>query len=339
MTPPVESKPNADLVIRHAWGYAQPLFIEAAVRQKLFDHLVAGPKDVAALAQATGASVRGLRMLCDALVGMELLTKDDQGRYALTPESDAFLVSTKPSYLGAFYAHVSDQLLPKWLQLNEAVRTGRPVRAVNQEGEGAPFFAEFVEALFPMGWPAASALAEHLGVARATQPVSVLDLAAGSGVWSIALAKAGPTVQVTAVDWPGVLPVTQRVAERHSVADRFRYVAGDLDSADLGTGHHIATLGHILHSEGEARSKALLQRTAQAMASGGTIAIAEWLVNADRRGPMAGLIFAVNMLVHTDQGDTFSFEEIAAWLKEAGFKDARLLEVPAVSPLILATRA
>ncbi|HEY8504482.1 MAG TPA: hypothetical protein VIL46_07860, partial [Gemmataceae bacterium] len=71
---------------------------------------------------------------------------------------------------------------------------------------------------------------------------------------------------------------------------------------------------------------------------GGTIAIAEWLVNEDRTGPVNGLIFAVNMLVNTEQGDTFSFGEIRRWLEEAGFTGARELEAPAPSPLILAEK-
>jgi hypothetical protein len=100
----------------------------------------------------------------------------------------------------------------------------------------------------------------------------------------------------------------------------------------------VATLGHILHSEGEARSKALLKKTFHALASGGTIAVAEFLVNADRTGPMSGLSFAVNMLVNTDCGDTFSFEEISAWLGEAGFVNARTLATHGPSPLILATK-
>jgi hypothetical protein len=141
------------------------------------------------------------------------------------------------------------------------------------------------------------------------------------------------------VDWPGVLPVTERVAERHGVADRFTFVAGDLDSADFGKGHQIAALGHILHSEGIERSKALLKKTFAALAPGGTIAIAEWLVNDDRNGPPPGLIFAVNMLVNTEHGDTFSFAEISRWLSAAGFVNPRLVdELQCPSPLILATK-
>src|SRR5581483_619921 len=142
--------------------------------------------------------------------------------------------------------HTSTHLIPKWLHLTDVVRTGRPAEAVNREDEGAEFFAKFVEDLYPMNAGAANVLADHLNVAAATGPVSVLDLAAGSGVWSIPLAERSPKVRVTAVDWPGVLPATRRTAERHGAADRFTFVAGDLLDADFGTGHQIATLGHIL---------------------------------------------------------------------------------------------
>src|SRR5207244_4142152 len=145
-----------------------------------------------------------------------------------------------------------------------------------------------------------------------------------------------PQVKVTAVDWPTVLKVTKRVAGKHGVADRFRFVEGDLLKADFGTGHNIATLGHIIHSEGEERSKVLLKKTFAALAPGGTIMIAEWLVNDDRTGPPPSLIFAVNMLVNTEAGDTYSFNEIKTWLEEAGFKNVRTLDMPGVSPLMLA---
>jgi hypothetical protein len=107
---------------------------------------------------------------------------------------------------------------------------------------------------------------------------------------------------------------------------------------DFGTGYNIATLGHILHSEGEPRSRALLKKTFDALAPGGTIAIQEFLVNDTRTGPPNGLIFAVNMLVATDEGDTWSFNEIAGWLREAGFENPRTLDSPGPSPLILANR-
>jgi ubiquinone/menaquinone biosynthesis C-methylase UbiE len=276
-------------------------------------------------------------MIANALVALGLLAKQD-GRYALTPESDTFLVSTKPSFQGGIFRHIDTQLIPKWLHLNDVVRTGRPPAGVNQEGPGSAFFEQFVEDIFPMSYAAARVLGQSLNLAAASAPVRVLDLAAGSGVWGIALAQQSPQVRVTAVDWPGVLPVTRRVAAKHGVVDRFAFVEGDINTTDFGKGHTLATLGHILHSEGEAKGRPLLKKVFDALAPGGTIAIAEFLVNDDRTGPANATIFAVNMLVNTDEGDTFSAAEISAWLRDAGFDSPRTLDAPGPSPLVLATK-
>jgi SAM-dependent methyltransferase len=325
-------------IMQFAWGYAPPLAIEAAVRYGVFDLLQHGPKDVEEIAQATGTSLRGMRGILNLLVGLDLLARTDDTRYALTPESAAFLVSTQPGYHGMFFHHISDQLLPRWLQLPEIVRTGRPVAKVNDPSEGAVFFAEFVESLFPISFAAATALGEHLGIPRAAAPVSVLDIGAGSGVWGIALAKLSPQVRIRAVDWPQVLEVTQRVAARHGVADRLTVSPGDFADADFGKGHQIATIGHILHSEGPERSQRLLEKVFAALAPSGTVAIQEFVPNDERTGPPHTLIFAVNMLVNTEAGDTFTFAEMSQWLRAAGFVNPRLLDVPSVSPLVLANK-
>jgi 3-hydroxy-5-methyl-1-naphthoate 3-O-methyltransferase len=326
-----------DRIMQLSWGYAPPLIIEAAVKHRLFDLLEGSPKTARQLAQAAGVSLRGVTAICNALVGLQLLARQRE-LYRLTPESAAFLVAAKPGYHGAFFRHISTQLMPKWLALEEIVRAGKTVVPVNSEQKGAEFFAEFVEALLPLSYAAAKTLGEHIGIPKTQKPVSVLDLAAGSGVWGIALAEQSPQVRVTAVDWPTVLAVTEKVARRHGVADRLTAIEGDLLKVRFGKNHQVATLGHILHSEGPTRSRKLLKKTFAALAPGGTIAIMEFLVNHDRTEPLVGLLFAVNMLVNTDQGDTFSFKEISGWLREAGFIKPRLLNVPAVSPLILATK-
>ena len=323
-------------IMQMSWGYAPPLIIEAATRHGVFDHLETGPKTVEEVATLSGASVRGLRAIMNALTGLRLLAKEG-GRYSLTPESAAFLISGKPGYFGGMFRHIST-LIPNWLHLTEVVETGRPVFAVNDESQGAGFFHDFVEALFPMSYPATQALASALSLDSAKQPVRVLDLAAGSGVWGIGLANRSPHVTVTAVDWPGVLDVTRKTAERHGLSARFQFVPGDLLTADFGTGHNVSTLGQILHSEGEKRSRALLKKTFDAMAPGGTISIAEFLVDDDRATAASGLIFGVNMLVATTEGDTFSFNEIAGWLRAAGFENPRTIEAPGPSPLVLANK-
>jgi SAM-dependent methyltransferase len=331
-------KPTPERLQQLGFAYAPPLIISAAVNNKVFDALDGGAKTLQQLQKETGGSARGLRAMMDALVGLELLKKDRQAKYSLTPESQAFLISEKPGTLAGFFGSVLPILASRWLRLTDIVRDGRPPIAVNQETEGTEFFSQLVETIIPMSYPGAQKLADHLKVANAKQQVRVIDLAAGSGIWGIAVAQKSPQVRVTAVDWAGMIPTTKRITEKFGVRDRFDFIEGDLSEANFGSGYDVATLGHILHSEGEERSRQLLNKTFRALKSGGTIAIAEWLVSDDRTKPLPSLMFSVQMLVNTEKGDTFSFNEIKKWLEDAGFKKVRKLEAPGPSPLILATK-
>src|SRR5437868_13799966 len=322
-----------------SFAYAPPLIISAGVSNKVFDALEDGAKTPEQVAEETGASARALGILMNALVGLDLLKKDRLERYSLTPESAAFLLSNKPGTHAGFFGTIAPQLISRWVRLSDIVREGRPAVAVNQETEGTEFFSQLVENIIPMSYPPAQTLGDHLQLAKTKDEIRVLDLAAGSGIWGIALAEKSPRVYVTAVDWAGMIPTTKRITQKFGVSDRFNYIEGDVLKANFGGGYEIATLGHILHSEGEERSRQLLKKTAPALKGGATLAIGEWLVNDERTEPLNGLMFAVNMLVNTESGDTFSFNDIKRWLEEAGFKNARTLEAPGPSPLVLATKS
>jgi len=329
------SPPGPERLAQFAFSFAPPLLLQTAVELQVFDFLDQSPLSLEEISSRTGASLRGLRALLNALVGFEFLARSDDGRYALTPESETFLVRSKPAYRGDFFKFVPRHI-QYWLKLKDAVQSGEPVTMGDNEQEVPEFFREFVKPLFNINFAPATTLASELKTKREIN--NVLDLGAGSGVWGIVLARHFPEARVTAVDFPAVLEVTKQTAEKHGVADRFKFSAGDLLTADFGADYDVAILGHILHSEGEKRSRQLLAKVFNSLALGGTIAIAEWLVNKTRTAPSHSLMFAVNMLVHTKEGDTFSFEEISRWSFEAGFRDARLLDAPGVSPLILATK-
>ncbi|MGH9496805.1 MAG: methyltransferase [Candidatus Sulfotelmatobacter sp.] len=330
---------NPERLMQITWSFAQPLAIDSAIQNRVFEVLDAGPKSVAEISKETGASVRGLTAVMNLLAHINLLAKSADGRYSLTPESAAFLVSSKPGYMGGFIHQVAGRLAERFLQLPEITRTGAPPEGDESERpEAAAFFEQLVVDIMPLAYPPAQKLAEVLSVSRATQPVSVLDLASGSGAWGIALAQASPQVSVTAVDWPSVLEVTRRIAGRYGVAGQFHDLGGDLFKVDYGKGHSIATLGNILHMLGPAENKTLLKKTFDALAPGGTIAIGELLVDDDRNGPPVPLTFAINMLLHTRNGNAYTFAEIRSWLEETGFVNARLQAAPGPSPLVIAEK-
>src|SRR5689334_15498530 len=125
-----KSNVTPERIMQMAWGYAPTLILEAAIRHRVFDELDHGPLTIGQLAKKTGASPRGLTAIANALVGLQFLSRRGE-RYGLTPESAAFLVSTKPTFQGALFRHQSEQIVPKWLELPKIVRTGKPATAVN----------------------------------------------------------------------------------------------------------------------------------------------------------------------------------------------------------------
>src|SRR5437868_741907 len=154
MTSPTSASisPSPERLMQLGFAYAPPIIIGAAAANKIFDTLALGAKTAAQVSEKTGASERGVRILMNALIGLELLRKEGD-RYALTPESEAFLVSNKPGSLAGFFPMNMKRLIPHWLNLDEIVRTGRPSEARNQEDQGTAFFSELVENIIPMSYP------------------------------------------------------------------------------------------------------------------------------------------------------------------------------------------
>lgn len=334
-SPQISPKP----IIEIAFAFAQTYLLASAIELDLFTNIDNGHDTVISLAGATGGSQRGLRAMLNALSAMGLLEKH-QDRFALTPTAKTFLSRNGAADFGAWVRHML-QIQPKWAHLTETVRAGKPAVDVHGEKDQGEFFSQFVEGLFAMNQMPAKVAAEAI---RAQLPegreIQVLDIGAGSGVWGFTLAKLEPRVRVTDMDWPKVLDtVTRRIAKREGLEGRVDYLPGNLHEVDFGADKYdVAILGHICHGEGAAGTRKLFAKVRRALRPDGHLIIADFLPDEERATAEFPLIFAVNMLVATDEGDVFTFGEYGDWLREAGFDDVRRIEFPGDVALIGARR-
>ncbi len=321
-----------------SWGFARSWTLASAVELDVFTHIAAGRRTVKDIAQAVKASERGMEMLLNALVGLELLTKDENGCYNLIPDAENFLVSTKPGYLGPMCMHVYE-LNEAWSHLAESVRTGEPYIGSELQAKEEEFFAKLVKALFNVNYPAAKYAASYIKN-KGKVVSNILDVAAGSAVWGIGFAEVFGAAKLTAIDFPKVCGVAAEYAKNFGVADRFECIAGDLRVVDFASQRYdVIILGNICHSEGRIYAEKLIKRSYTALKKGGFLLIAEFIPNDEKAGPVMPLLFALNMLVNTDEGDVFTIAEFRNWLAGCGFSDIEILDkAPSQSPLILAAK-
>jgi SAM-dependent methyltransferase len=332
-----KTHPSPATVMQDLTGAWRARTLVAGVELGVFTQIAAGKRTVKEIAEAAGASPRGMASLLDALTAIGYLRKAGS-RYGLQPVSAEFLVPGGKDYVGAM-AHALSLTWDAWKNLTEAVRSGRPAETVNVAEKGKQFFPKLVASIFPGNFAAATSAASRFSRKERSKFHKILDVAAGSGAWSLAFALAIPEARVTTVDFPEMTPITREFAERFGVASRYGHLEGDLREVEFGReAFDLIILGHIIHSEGEKRGKELLAKSYAALKPGGKLLIAEYVPNDSRTGPAMPLLFGLNMLLQTDEGAVFTLREYRAWLKDAGFGKVSTIPAPPPSTVIVATK-
>jgi ubiquinone/menaquinone biosynthesis C-methylase UbiE len=309
----------------------------AGVELKVFEQLASGRRSAQEIAEGAGASPRGMALLLDALTAIGY-AKKARGGYAMQPIAAQFLVPGGKEYAGAI-AHALSLTWDNWRNLTDAVRSGRPVEAVNVAEKGKEFFPKLVASLFPGNYAASKAVVAKFPKKELRTIRRIMDVAAGSGAWSLPFAEAIPQARVTTVDFPEMTPITREFAEKFGAASRYDFLEQDLRKADFGReAYDLIILGHIIHSEGEQHGKELLRKSFAALRPGGKLLIAEYVPNDARTGPAMPLLFGLNMLLQTDAGAVFTFREYRDWLKAMGFRAVTTLPVPPPTTVIVGTK-
>ncbi len=327
-------QPNdPQILLQLSFSYIPARVMMTAIQLNVFTHISEGKKTAVEIAEAENASGRGLRMLLDSLIALQLLTKNGD-IYELTSLSEQCLVKGKDDYVGALWE--TNNMWDAWGGLTEIIKEGKPRHTVESQEIAEMFFPILVKSLHVVSRNSAKLTAEVLGAGTTHQGLSVLDVACGSGVWGIAIAEADNHAKLTMQDFPAVLEHTKEYLKRHNVLDRTDYISGDLKEVDFGEERFdIALLGNIVHSEGEESSKDLFKRIHRSLKPNGKIVVIDMIPNDERTAPPFPLFFALNMFINTSIGDCYTLSEYTAWLNKAGFSKIETADIASHSPLII----
>ncbi len=273
-------------------------------------------------------SPRGIDMLLTALVSLKLLIKRD-GRYCNTPESTRYFTQGSKDNHRDGLLHIAN-IWHNWSNLTESVRRGTRVPL---DHEAFPDWTRnFISAMQRIAKDRAPMVVKALGTAGIRR---MLDLGGGSGAYSIAFAKASPEVHCDILDLPEVVPLANEYIRKAGVGAQVTAKVGDMLTTDFGTGYDVVMLNAICHSFSEQQNRELFRRIRRALAPRGRFVMQDFILNADKSGPQHAALFALNMLVGTEGGGTYSEPEYNAWMKDAGFTDVERVNLPGPSDLIV----
>ena len=312
------------------YGFARSQLLFTALELGLFD-AIGSLQQAATLptAAAIGSTLtqqgrrtdsRALTILLDGLIGIGLL-HTHQGGYHLPPDVACYLLRQSPQYLGGLVQH-GKRLSETWQQLSQVVSSGLPAGGAQSLAQIEEHFADLVQGLYVSNTNSAVRLAKVLGITAASggvpQNLHILDIGGGSGVWSIALLEADATNRATVVDLPSVTQVTRDTYARHGLSERLTILPGDMEVMPLPEeAFDMVLLANVCHTQGEPLVKALINKCARALKPQGRLVIVDFIPDNERAHAGWPLLFAVNLLVSSEEGQVYTQAQYKTWCEAA----------------------
>jgi len=311
---------GVERVLSLAQGFMETRILLSAAELNLFTLLSRTPLTAGEAARKIGADARALSFLLDALVAMDFLAKREQTYHCQNAVS-RLLAEDSPNSILPMVLHVNS-LWHRWSFLTDVVRGTDASENEFQFERNIDELRAFIGAMHVVAEPLAKAIvaAVEPGSARA-----LLDVGGGSGSYTIAFLRAVPQMKATLFDLPPVVEMARERLIREGLLDRASLVAGDFHRQEFPAGHDLVLISAIIHSNSPEQNLDLYRKAFRALDHGGRILVRDHVMAPDRAHPKDGAIFAINMLVGTKGGGTYTYGEIKSGLAKAGFVRVRLL--------------
>ena len=285
------------------------------------------------VATRLGADPRATEMLLNALASLRLLVKRE-GVFHNSPAAARYFTAGSRDNARPALLHTA-HLWHRWSTLTGCVRAGTAIARDEVADRGQDWTEAFIAAMHRNASERAPLVVRAVGAENVRR---MLDVGGGSGAYSIAFAQANSALRADILDLATVEEIARRHIQEAGVADRVKVRAGDLRSDSLGEGYDLVFVSAICHMLSSGENLDLLRRCREALQPGGRIVIQDFILEADKTAPRFAALFALNMLVGTRGGSSYSEPEYAAWLGEAGFREIRHARLPGITGLMIGSR-
>jgi SAM-dependent methyltransferase/predicted transcriptional regulator len=307
-----------DGYMQDARGFMKSRLILTAAELDLFTRCDDHPTSAQELVRDLKLDLRAATRLLDALVTIGMLEKEG-GKYRTTEHGSPFS-SRHPQTVLPMVLHMC-HLWNTWGHLTDIVRSGKNPNSAPGVPMSETDRKAFIGAMHVAGRKLSQEVADAYDLSGFQR---LLDIGGGSGTYTIAFLKNNPRLKAVLFDLESVIPMAQQRLRDEGFLDRVALAAGDFYKDELPKGCDLALLSAIIHQSGPEENLQLYQKIHRALDPGGTILIRDHIMDESRTIPPMGAMFAINMLVNTRNGDTYTFEEIKDALEKAGFEGVRL---------------
>jgi len=308
-----------------ASAYWQSFTLHAGVKLDVFS--IIGDKKISGedVAKALKGDFRGVTTLLNALTAMNMLEKSE-GLFSNIPLGRTFLCKDSERYMGYIINHMR-HLVNSWSRLDEAVKTGGPVREAtllrNDEEREA-----FLMGMYNVAMGSAPAISAEVDLKGRKH---ILDMGGGPGTWAIHFCLANPELKGTIFDLPETRPFAEKTIERYGLNDRIDFQSGSFIDDDINGSYDVAWLSQILHAVGPDTCEKIIEKAVSVLEPGGMVMVHEFLLDNNMSGPLQPALFSLNMLLGTPNGRSYSEAQIMEMLVKAGAKDIKRLDYSAAS--------
>ena len=307
-------------------GFQKAQAILTAHRLGVFRVIAHTQRTAEWVANELKCSPRGITILLDAMVSLGVLRKEG-GYYQNSPVAKAHLCLDSEDYRGTSFDHMHD-LMNIWSRLEESVRSGRPCRREEEHlMAGSTEKNEvFIGAMAEIGRPNARIIAQALDLSRYR---SFVDVGGGPGVYCEEVLRVNPQMRAVVADLPLTVATAQQIVAKGAFAERISFLCVDVfhdSTAHWKQKFDVALVSNLLHMEGAEPNRALLTKIHTILNENGMIILHEGIIDQNRTAPMDRALFAINMLVNTERGDCYTFEEMHSWLLDAGFSEIQAVD-------------
>jgi SAM-dependent methyltransferase len=302
-------------------SYWKSCTLHAGVKLGIFTLIGDRPRSSQEIAGDLGGDLRGVTMLLNALSALGLLSKNENA-YANTDFSKAFLKKDSPQYLGYILLH-HHHLVESWSKLDQGVLFGKPTRS-RSGFEEAVVRESFLMGMFNMAMSLAPRIVPEIDLSGRKH---LLDLGGGPGTYAIHFCLENPGLRATVYDLPTTRSFAEKTITRFGLSDRIEFQEGDYLEGTIQGTFDVVWLSHILHGEGPEDCQRMIQKAVSTLAPGGLILIHEFILNDEMDGPLFPAIFSLNMLLGTENGQSYSDRQIRELLALAGVRELRRIPI------------